>query len=75
MAGLGLRAAADSLVRGGVNADKYRALPWALLCPLARSLNVPSAMLRAAERPLTMLLSRHIRRRRLVPLAFRCLQP
>src|SRR3954468_17310811 len=26
---------------------------------LARSLNVPSAMLRAAQRPLTMLLSRH----------------
>src|SRR5829696_3295564 len=42
---------------------------------LARLLNATSAMLRAAERPLAMLLSRHIRRRRLVPLAFRCLHP
>ena len=37
MAGLGLRAAADCVVRGGVNADEYRAIPWALLCPLAQS--------------------------------------
>src|SRR5215208_2155143 len=41
---------------------------------LARLLNATSAMLRAAERPLAMLLSRHIGRRRLVPLA-RCLHP